>query len=47
MAKKSQPADWEAAISGIKAGNTALEYVANRDVFAKQREVDDPTKEPA
>ena len=39
MAKKSQPADWEAAISGIKAGNTALEYVANRDVFAKQKEV--------
>ena len=38
MAKKSQPADWEAAISGIKAGNTALEYVANRDVFAKQKE---------
>jgi CRP/FNR family transcriptional regulator, cyclic AMP receptor protein len=38
MAKKSQPADWEAALSGIKAGSTALEYAANRDIFSNQKE---------
>jgi hypothetical protein len=32
MAKKSQPADWEAALSRIAAGNTVLEYAANRDI---------------
>ncbi len=39
MANKSQPADWEAALFGIKAGNTELEYAANRDIFARQKEV--------
>ena len=38
MAKKSQPADWEAALAGIAAGNTVLEYAANRDIFSKQTE---------
>jgi CRP-like cAMP-binding protein len=38
MAKKSQPADWDAALSGIKTGNTAREFAANRDFFTKQRE---------
>ena len=38
MARKSQPADWEAALSGIKAGDTAREYAAKRDFCAKQRE---------
>ena len=38
MAKKSQPADWEAALAGIACGNTVLEYAANRDIFSKQTE---------
>ncbi len=38
MAKKSQPADWEAALAGIAGGNTVLEYAANRDIFSKQTE---------
>jgi CRP-like cAMP-binding protein len=38
MAKKSQPADWEAALAGIAAGNTVLEYAANHDIFSKQTE---------
>jgi hypothetical protein len=38
MAKKSQPAGWEATLSGIKAGDTAREYAAKRDFCAKQRE---------
>ena len=47
MAEKNQPADWEAALSGIKAGNTALEYAANRDIFSKQKDaVMKPQKSP-
>ena len=47
MAKKSQPADWEAALSGIADGNTVLEYAANRDIFSKQSEgVMTPQKSP-
>ena len=38
MAKKSLPADGEAALAGIAAGNTVLEYAANRDIFSKQTE---------
>ena len=38
MAKKSLPADGEAAPAGIAAGNTVLEYAANRDIFSKQTE---------
>jgi CRP-like cAMP-binding protein len=38
MAQKSQPADWEAALLGIKAGNTAREYAANRDVSTRHKE---------
>ena len=38
MATKSQPADWEAALSGIEVGNTALEYAPNRDISTKQKE---------
>jgi CRP-like cAMP-binding protein len=38
MAKKSQAADWEAALSGIADWNTVLEYAANRDIFSKQPE---------
>jgi hypothetical protein len=36
MAKKNQPADWEAALSGIAGGNTVLEYAANHVIFSKQ-----------
>jgi len=39
MAKKSQPADWEAALAGIADGNTVLKYAANREVFSKQTEI--------
>jgi CRP/FNR family cyclic AMP-dependent transcriptional regulator len=47
MAKKSQPADWEAALSRIAAGNTVLEYAANRDICSKQTEgVMTPQKSP-
>ena len=38
MAKKNLPADGEAALAGIAAGNTVLEYAANRDIFSKQTE---------
>jgi CRP-like cAMP-binding protein len=38
MATKSQPADWDALLSGIKAANPALEYTANREIFTKQKE---------
>ncbi len=38
MATKSQPAEWEAALSGIKDGKTAQEYARNRDIFIKQKE---------
>jgi CRP-like cAMP-binding protein len=38
MAKKSLPADGEAALAGIAPGNTVLEYAANRDIFSKQTE---------
>ena len=38
MATKSQPAEWEAALSGIKDGKTAQEYARNRDIFTKQKE---------
>ena len=38
MAKKSQPADWQAALAGIAGGNTVLEYGASRDIFSKQKE---------
>jgi CRP-like cAMP-binding protein len=38
MAKKSQPADWEAALSGIAGGNTVPEYGANQGIFSKQTE---------
>jgi CRP-like cAMP-binding protein len=38
MARKSQPADWEAALAGIGGGNTVLEYAANHDIFSKQTE---------
>ena len=38
MAKKSLPADWEAALAGIAGGNTVLEYPTNRDIFSKQTE---------
>jgi CRP-like cAMP-binding protein len=45
--KEKQPADWEAALSGIKAGNTALEYAANRDIFSDQKAcVMTPQKRP-
>jgi len=37
MAKKSQPADWEAALAGIAGGNTVLEYAANRDISSASR----------
>ena len=39
MAKRTQPADWEAALAGIAGGNTVLEYAANRDIFSKQTEI--------
>jgi hypothetical protein len=38
MATKSQPADWDALLSGIKAANPALEYTAKREIFTKQKE---------
>jgi CRP/FNR family transcriptional regulator, cyclic AMP receptor protein len=38
MAKRSQPADWEAALAGIASGKTVPEYDANRDIFRKQTE---------
>jgi CRP-like cAMP-binding protein len=38
MAKKSQPVDWEAALSGIAGGYTVLEYAANHGIFSKQTE---------
>jgi CRP-like cAMP-binding protein len=38
VAKKSQRADWEAALAGIAAENTVLEYAANRDIFSRQTE---------
>ena len=37
MAKKRQHVDWEAALSGIKGGNTALENGANGTIFTKQK----------
>src|ERR1035438_8858612 len=47
MAQKSQPVDWEATLAGIKAGNTALEHAANRDILSKQKEgVMTPQKSP-
>ena len=47
MAKKSQAADWEAALSGIADGNTVLKYAANRDIFSKRTEgVMTPQKSP-
>ena len=38
MAKKSQLADWEAALAGTAGGNTVLEYPTNHDIFSKQTE---------
>jgi CRP/FNR family transcriptional regulator, cyclic AMP receptor protein len=39
MAKKSQPADWEAALAGIARGNTVPEYLADRGILSKQTEI--------
>jgi CRP-like cAMP-binding protein len=48
MTRNSQPGDWDAALSGIKAGNTALEYASNRDIFGRQKEgVMMPQKSPS
>jgi CRP-like cAMP-binding protein len=38
MATKSQSADWDALLSGIKAGNPALGNARNREIFTKQKE---------
>jgi CRP/FNR family cyclic AMP-dependent transcriptional regulator len=38
MAKKSQPADWEAALAGIAGAKTVPEYLAGRDILSKQTE---------
>jgi CRP-like cAMP-binding protein len=35
MATKSQPADWDALLSGTKAGNPAVEYAANRTIYVQ------------
>ena len=40
MATKSQPADWDALLSGIKAGNPALEYAANRIIYRQGEPAD-------
>jgi CRP-like cAMP-binding protein len=39
MATKSQPADWEAALLGIKAGHPAREHRAKRDIFTRKKKV--------
>jgi CRP/FNR family transcriptional regulator, cyclic AMP receptor protein len=36
MAKRTQPADWEAALAGIAGANTVQEHTANRAIFSKQ-----------
>ena len=47
MAANRQPADWEAALLGVKAGNPAREYAAYRCILSKQQKgVMTPQKNP-
>jgi CRP/FNR family cyclic AMP-dependent transcriptional regulator len=39
MAKKSQPVDWEAALTGIAGRDNVLEYGASRNISSKHKEL--------